>query len=196
VAEHRRRRNRTNIGRNKGNWARDGCLTSGRSSGRLGAVFGELDGRENGHGSPAASGGKGRARERARVCEMRRRTSAGHWRGSKKGVGARGRASWSRNPATCVSVHAPVHGERGEGETDTAGPRRRERKRDARGNGSAAGDLGPRDRERVNGRRKLAATGWSHRVESERERGRARARTATVRRGPPIRRRGRAAWLG
>jgi hypothetical protein len=43
----------------------------GRSSGRLGAVSGELDGREHGRGSPAAAGGEGRALERARVCEMR-----------------------------------------------------------------------------------------------------------------------------
>jgi hypothetical protein len=54
---------------------------------RLGAVSGELDGQERGLGSPAVSGGEGRARERARVCEMKRRASAGHWRGSKKGVG-------------------------------------------------------------------------------------------------------------
>jgi hypothetical protein len=47
------------------------CLTSGRSSGRLGAVSGELDGRECGRGSPAASSDEGRARERAKLCEMR-----------------------------------------------------------------------------------------------------------------------------
>jgi hypothetical protein len=41
----------------------DGCLTSGRSSGRLGAVSGELDGRERGRGSPAGSVGKARERE-------------------------------------------------------------------------------------------------------------------------------------
>jgi hypothetical protein len=29
-------------------WHRDGCLTSGQSSGRLGADFGELDGRDTG----------------------------------------------------------------------------------------------------------------------------------------------------
>jgi hypothetical protein len=49
----------------------DGCLTSGRSSGRLGAVSGELDGRERGCGSPAAAGGVGRARERVQLSEMR-----------------------------------------------------------------------------------------------------------------------------
>jgi hypothetical protein len=57
----------------------------------LGAVSGKLDGRERGLGSPVASGGEGRARERARVCEMSRGASAGHWRGSKKGVGRVGR---------------------------------------------------------------------------------------------------------
>jgi hypothetical protein len=49
---------------------------------------------------------------------------------------------------TCASVHAPVHNERGEGGTDKAGPRHRERKEDARGNGSTTGEPGPRDRER------------------------------------------------
>jgi hypothetical protein len=49
----------------------DGCLTLGRSSGRLGAVSVELDGRERGRGSPAAAGGVGRARERVKLCEMR-----------------------------------------------------------------------------------------------------------------------------
>jgi hypothetical protein len=49
----------------------DGYLTSGRSSGRLGAVSDELDGRERGRGSPAAAGDEGRARERAKLLEMR-----------------------------------------------------------------------------------------------------------------------------
>jgi hypothetical protein len=40
--------------------------------GRLGVVSGELDGRERGRGSPAASGGECRARERAELHEMRR----------------------------------------------------------------------------------------------------------------------------
>jgi hypothetical protein len=54
-------------------------------------VFDELVGRERGRGSLVASGGNDRARERARVCEMRRGASAGHWRSSKKGVGRVGR---------------------------------------------------------------------------------------------------------
>jgi hypothetical protein len=58
---------------------RDECLTSGRSSGRLGAVSGELDGQGRGHGSPAAASGESRARDRARLCEMRRGASVGHW---------------------------------------------------------------------------------------------------------------------
>jgi hypothetical protein len=56
----------------------------------LGAVSGELNGRECERGSPAASGGESRARENAMVCEMRRGVSAGHWRGYKKRVGCVG----------------------------------------------------------------------------------------------------------
>jgi hypothetical protein len=55
---------------------------------RLGAVSGELDGQEHGRGSPAEAGGVSRARERVKLCEMRRGVCAGHWRGSKKGAGA------------------------------------------------------------------------------------------------------------
>jgi hypothetical protein len=77
--------------------------------------------------------------------------SAGHWWGSKKGdgrVGARGTSGAPRNLATCASAHSPVHGDSGEGGTNRAGPRRRERKGVERGNGSATGEPGPRDRER------------------------------------------------
>jgi hypothetical protein len=49
-----------------------------------------MDGRERGHGSPAAAGGVGRGRERAELREMRRGASAGHWQGSKKGAGRMG----------------------------------------------------------------------------------------------------------
>jgi hypothetical protein len=48
--------------------------------------------------------------------------------GLQEGSWACGRALWPRNPATCVSAHAPVHGERGGGGTDRAGPRCREKK--------------------------------------------------------------------
>jgi hypothetical protein len=100
----------------------DMCLTSGRSLGRLGAVSGKLDGRERGRGSPAAAGGVGRARERVKSSEVRQGVCVGHWRGSKKGSWARGRASWPRNPATCASAHSPVHSESGEGGSDREGP--------------------------------------------------------------------------
>jgi hypothetical protein len=90
----------------------------------------------------------GRAQERVKLSEVRRGVCAGHWRGSKKGSWVRGRASWPRNPATCASAHSPVHGESGEGGTDKAGPWRRERKGDARGQRLGTGELGPRDRER------------------------------------------------
>jgi hypothetical protein len=51
---------------------------------------------------------------------------------------------------TCVSAHAPVHGEHGRGGTNRVGPRRRERERGkgTQGNGSETSDSGPRDRER------------------------------------------------
>jgi hypothetical protein len=101
---------------------------------------------------------------------------AGHWRGSKKGarhVGghrgreirrhARVRTRRSTASAEGAELTGRVHGaERGE--------------RGVRGNGSATGGPGPRDRERegAHGRRKLAPTGWPHLAASER--GRARAR--------------------
>jgi hypothetical protein len=44
--------------------------------------------------------------------------------GLKKGAGARGRASWPRIPATCVSARALVHG--GRGGANRGGPRRSE----------------------------------------------------------------------
>jgi hypothetical protein len=141
---------------------------------RPGAVSGELDGREHGCGSPAAADGMGKARDRAKLSEMRRGVCARHWQGSKKGSWARGRASWLRNPVTCASAHSSVHGESGEGGTDKAGPRCRERKGDARGQRLDTGEPGPRDRERANGRRKLVPTGRPHWAASEK--GRARAR--------------------
>jgi hypothetical protein len=49
---------------------RSGCLTLGRSSGSLGVVFGELEDRYGGRGSPAKLSGMGRERERAGLCEM------------------------------------------------------------------------------------------------------------------------------
>jgi hypothetical protein len=90
----------------------------------------------------------------------------------------RGQASWLRNPAMCASAHALVHGERGEGGTDREGPWCREReKRDARGNGSALGEPGPRDRERegthageATGADRLAPAGRERERERERER--------------------------
>jgi hypothetical protein len=96
--------------------------------------------------------------------------------GSKKGSWARGRASWPRNPATCASAHAPVHDESREGGTDKAGPRRREKKGDVRGQRLGTGKPGPRDtqRERTNRQRKRAPTGRPHWAASER--GRARTR--------------------
>jgi hypothetical protein len=120
------------------------------------------------------SGGGCRSGQSAREGEVERNEARGVRRalaGLLEGSWARGRASWPRNPATCASAHALVHGERGGGGTDRVGPQRKERrKRCAGGNSSVTGDPGPRDRERerVSGQRKLAPTGWPHWPASER----------------------------
>jgi hypothetical protein len=95
---------------------------------------------------------------------------------------------------TCTRAHVLVHGERGEGETDREGPRRRERKEDVR---AMAQRLAARacEIEREEGRaraRQLAPTGRPQWAESERER-EGGEKAAADRRGPPVRRCGRAA---
>jgi hypothetical protein len=100
-------------------------------------VSGELDGREHERESPAASGGEDRARERVRVCEMRRGASAGHWRGSKMGVGRVGgrhgretrrrervRTHWSTASARKADLTGRVHGAERVKETRGATTRR------------------------------------------------------------------------
>jgi hypothetical protein len=97
---------------------------------------------------------------------MRRGVSAGHWRGSKKGAGrvggrrgreirrrARVRTRWSTASAGKAELTRQAHDAERERE-----------ERGARGNGSTAGDPGPRDtqRERESGRRKLAPTDRPH----------------------------------
>jgi hypothetical protein len=97
----------------------------------------------------------------------------------------------------CASAHAPVHGERGGGGTDRAGQRRRERRKGVRGATARRLAIRARETEREragekNGRRQIGPTG-----QRAREGGRARGRTAADRRGPPVRRHGRAgAWPG
>jgi hypothetical protein len=93
-----------------------------------------------------------------------------------------------------VSAHTSVHDEREEGGTDKAGPRRRERIGDAQGQRLGTGEPGPRDRERGSERVKETGADRSAPLGSEREREGVRERgTAADRRGPPVRRRGRAA---
>jgi hypothetical protein len=99
---------------------------------------------------------------------------------------------------TCASAHSSVHGESGEGGTDKAGPRRRERKGDAGGNGLALANRA-REAQRERGSARVKKTGADRLAPlgSEREREGARERgTAADRRGPPVRRHGRATWLG
>jgi hypothetical protein len=112
----------------------------------------------------------------------------GHWRGSKYGRWARGRASWPRNSATCASAHAPIHDKRGGGGTD------RQAHGAERGKGHVGQRLGDWRSERAgegNWHRQIGPT-----RQRAREGGRTRGRTAADRRDPPVRRRGRVAWLG
>jgi hypothetical protein len=70
---------------------------------------------------------------------------------------------------TCACAHSPVHGESGEGGIDKAGPRRRERKGDARGQRLGTGEPGPRDTQRESERAKETGTDMSAPLVSERE---------------------------
>jgi hypothetical protein len=76
---------------------------------------------------------------------------------------------------TCASAHAPVHGERGGGRTDRAGPQRRERKKGRVGQRLGDWRSGPvRQREREsagegNLRRKSAPLGSEREREGARE---------------------------
>jgi hypothetical protein len=126
---------------------------------------------------------------------MGRGASAWHWRGSKKGAwrvgGRRGRET--RRRARVRTRRSMTDAGKTELTRQAHGA---ERKRDARGQWLGTGELGPRDRERErtsegNWRRQVGPTG-----QRAREGGRARGRTAADRWGPPVRRRGRAAWLG
>jgi hypothetical protein len=148
----------------------DECLTSGRSSGRLGAVSSELDDRERGHGSLAAAGGVGRARERVQLSEMRQGVCAGHWWGSKKGAGYVGgrRGREIRRRARVRTRRSTASAEGAELTEQAHGAEREER--GARGNDSVAGDPGPRDRERGSARAKETGADRSAPLGSERER--------------------------
>jgi hypothetical protein len=136
-----------------------------------------------------------RARERAGLCEMRRGSECGHWRGSKRGAGcvgghrgreirrrARVRTRWSTASAGRAELTWRVH--------DV------EREKGARGQRLSAWQRGPaRQREEGRARAKqLAPTGRPQWAQSERERERERAgEKAAADRRAACRRRGRAA---
>jgi hypothetical protein len=98
---------------------------------------------------------------------------------------------------TCVSAHGLVHGECEGGGGDRASPRRRERQEGRSGqrlDDWRSGTARQRERERA------GAGNWRRQVGPSRlrakERARAGERTSADRQGPPVRRRGHAAWLG
>jgi hypothetical protein len=106
------------------------------------------------------------------LCEMRRGSECGHWRGSKKGAGRvggrRGREIRQRaRVRTCRSTTSA------EGAELTGQAHCVERKGRG-GNGSATRDSDPQDRERARGGEKLAPTDRPH--WAAREGGRARTR--------------------
>jgi hypothetical protein len=128
---------------------------------------------------------------------MRRGVCAGHWRGSKKGAehvgGRRGREI--RRRARVRTRRSTARAGKAELTRQAHGVEREKGTRG--GNGSALANRAretERERERAgeeNRRRQVGPTG-----QRAREGGRARGRTTADRRGPPVRRRGRAAWLG
>jgi hypothetical protein len=151
----------------------DGCLTSGRSSGRLGAVSGELDGRGCRRGSSVAAGGEGRARERVKLREKRRGVCTGHWRGFMKGTGHvdERRGQETRRRAR-VRTRRSTASAKGAELTGLAHGTERE-ERGAWGNGSATGDSGPQDREKESAR---AKENWRRQISPSGQRARERAR--------------------
>jgi hypothetical protein len=115
----------------KENEHRSKFLTSRRCSRKPSAAPGSLYGRHGGRGSPAGSGGGGRARERVGVNEMRQGRESGCGRCSKGRWG-----TWAGDVAGVLGVCArwsmTVCGEGGA----DRGARRSERERVRGGNGS------------------------------------------------------------
>jgi hypothetical protein len=142
------------------------------------------------------SGGVGRARERAELCEMRRGSECGRWRGSKRELGRVGERCggefWrrarvrTRRSTARAELIGRVHGV--------------EREREKRGAWAMAQRLAERAREieREEGcarAKQLASIGRPQRAESERERARAGEKAAADRWIPHVRRRGRVGAL-
>jgi hypothetical protein len=98
----------------------------------------------------------GRARERAELCEMRRGSECGRWRGSKRELGHVG---GRRGQEFRRRAHALVHDGRGEGGTDREGPQRRERKGE-RACGTMAQRLVERAREAEREERRGGENDW------------------------------------
>jgi hypothetical protein len=108
-------------------------LTSGRSSGWLGAASNGLDSWHSGHGTPASARGESRVREWVSLCVVRQGRECGCGRCSKGSWGA-----WAGDMVGVLGMRAHwsmiVHGE---GRADRAVPRCREREGSCGGNGSS-----------------------------------------------------------
>jgi hypothetical protein len=106
--------------------------------------------------------------------------SVGHWWGSKKGAGrvggCRGREIWRRARVRTRRSTAGV----GRAELIGRAHSTEREKRDARGNGSAPSESGPRDRERGGGADEETGADRSAPLGSEREREGARERELSL----------------
>jgi hypothetical protein len=100
------RMNQLRQGRIKGNRACERVSHLGTMLGRASHGFRRARRLHGGRGSPASTGGNGRARERVSVGEMRQGRESGCMR-AQKGVGARGKATWL---VLLACVHMWVNG--------------------------------------------------------------------------------------
>jgi hypothetical protein len=121
---------------------------------------------------------------------MRRGASAGHWRGSKKGVGRVGgrRGRETQRRARVRTCRSTASAKKAKLTRQTHGAEREKRTRG--GNGSA---LANQAREIERDRERTGEGNWRRQVspieQRAREGGHARGRTAADRRGPPVKRR-------
>jgi hypothetical protein len=94
--------------------------------------------------------------------------------GGTGGALKRERGAWAgvvaEKPRDVHGAHAPVHGGRREGGSNKAGPQRRERKEDTRGQRLGTNEPGPRDREGESERAKETSADRLTPLGSERER--------------------------
>jgi hypothetical protein len=128
---------------------------------------------------------------------MRRGVSAGHWPGSKKGAGCMG-GRHGRGIRRCARV-CTRRSTASEGKAELT-RQAHSVEREKRTSEATARQLANRARETEREGEHMGEGNWRRQVgptgQRARAGGRVRGKTAADRRGPPVRRRRRAAWLG